>query len=236
MSFPPFRLPPCTSSNKIEVIPGSDVLCVAHLGHGTFGALPRTAVPLYAFSCCAGRPWVRGRGAAARGAPGARHLGWAGARLAGRLVRLAGLPVYPGLQPAACRCRLLHAPPPLFRTHARGRGVPRALARAAPAPPPAEIQALAPLPLPSYCPAGETYRGRWHESDVAVKCLNPLMVRPALVPPGGTAAAVRPVGAWGDVARRCLKPVLSEQALHPRAQQQPAVGACSKLGYRASAP
>ena len=25
--------------------------------------------------------------------------------------------------------------------------------------------------------AGDTYRGRWHESDVAVKCINPLMVR-----------------------------------------------------------
>lgn len=30
---------------------------------------------------------------------------------------------------------------------------------------------------PTRACAGETYRGRWHESDVAVKCLNPLMVR-----------------------------------------------------------
>lgn len=31
-------------------------------------------------------------------------------------------------------------------------------------------------PTPPPLLAGDTYRGRWHESDVAVKCINPLMV------------------------------------------------------------
>lgn len=103
------RLAPCCRSNRLEMIPGGDVVCVSLLGGGTFGE--RHPVARWLDPCLRG--WLQ------------------------------ATPAH-----GACAC-------------------PRAPSAARPVQPPAVGRRLP--------PAGTTYRARWNESDVACKCLNPLL-------------------------------------------------------------